>query len=292
MELTICKPRRPWLAALLGLLGGPLGQIYAGRLLRSFVLWVVGSLLLPIWTFMAISLPVGGFGILILILVRVGLPLYLMVDAYVVAKRHRDAPLSRFQRWWVYLLAFLVFFGTNHCVATMIRMHVAEAFVIPTRSMAPTMVPGDRVLVDKLWYRPSNMKRNDIAVFRRLDSAPYAMRVVGLPGDTIQMVDEQVLLNGEAWSDSYAFLDASLPQYPELANFGPIEVPADAFFVLGDNRRRSADSRINGPISFSDLHGKACMIYWSQERRFADARDTSNFESGPIAWSRIGTRLD
>lgn len=295
MQSTILKPRRPWLAALLSLFGGPLGQIYAGRLQRSIVLWAIGAILVPILAFATVSLPLGGFRfVLVLLFCLVGFPLFLMVDAYVVAKRHRGDPLLRYQRWWVYLLAFIAFAIANNVVAHVIRFSIAEASIIPTNSMSLTILAGDRILVDKLWCQPTRLQRNDVVVFRSAgpDSSLHIKRLIGLPGDKIEIADEKVLLNGEEWLDPHAFIDPDSSPQPELTNCGPIQIPSDSFFVLGDNRRRSKDSRIIGPIPLADLHGKARMIFWSQERRFPNPWDTSYYENGPIRWERIGTRLD
>lgn len=294
METAIIKTRRPWLAALLSLLGHPVGQIYAGRFRRAIVLWVVGSLLLPLLTLSFIALPTGRLGMGVLLLCVVSFPFYLAIDAFLLATRNRHVPLKHYQRWWIYVLALGAFAAASSGVAYTVRSFLAEAFVVPTRSMSPTIQPGDRVLVDKLWYATQSVERNDVVVFHSEgpDSPLFVMRVVGLPGDTIELSDEQVILNGSLWDDQYAAIDHDLRLSPELANYAPITIPADSFFVLGDNRRRSMDSRILGPIPLADLHGKARMIYWSHERRFPDPWNTSQYESGPIRWERIGTRLD
>jgi len=294
VESTILKPRRPWLAALLSLSGCPLGQIYAGRFYRSIVLWAVGAILLPVLAFATISLPLGRIGLSILVLCMVGFPLYLTVDAYVMARRHRDDPLASYQRWWVYLLAFIAFAIANNVVAYGVRSFIAEACVVPTRAMSPTILAGDCILVDKLWCQPNRLQRYDIVVFRSAgsDSPLVVMRLIGLPGDRIEIADEKVLLNGEKYPDPHGVVDADLPSHPELTNAEPILIPPGSFFVLGDNRRLAKDSRILGPIPMADLHGKACMIYWSNERRFPAPWSTSYYETGPIRWARIGTRLD
>jgi len=242
----------------------------------------------------AISLPLGRFGFAFPILCLAAFPLFLAIDAYLLAKRNRDAPLKSYQRWWVYVLAFVAFAIANNTVANAARFFVAEAFVVPTRSMSPTIQPGDRILVDKLWCSPRRLRRNDVVVFRSEGpgSTLYVMRLVGLPGDDIEIVDERVRLNGMASDDPYSFISDDVSASPELTDYGPIRIPSDSFFVLGDNRRMSKDSRIIGPIPLSDLHGKARMIYWAHERRFPDRWDTSHYELGPIRWDRIGTRLD
>ena len=88
------------------------------------------------------------------------------------------------------------------------------------------------------------------------------------------------------------FLAATCLSIPNLPIASRSLIPSGSFFVLGDNRRMSKDSRIIGPIPLSDLHGKARMIYWSRERRFPDPWNTSYYELGPIRWDRMGTRLD
>jgi signal peptidase I len=287
------KPRRPWVAILLSLFGVPVGQIYAGRLRRSLVLWAAGAAALPLLAFVSVTLPIGRLPLSAL-LCFVGIPIVYAIDAYFVAKRQGVAPLQRFQRWWIYPVAIVVFLMANSLVGHFVRHFVAETFAIPARSMSPTIIPGDRILVDKLWSSPSNLKRGDVVVFRSAgqDSPLWIMRLVGLPGDEIEIANEKVLLNGVESDDAHAFVDRELPAYPELTNYGPLQVPPNFFFVVGDNRRLSKDSRVVGPIPFADFHGKASVIYWSRERRFPDLWDTSHYEPGPIAWWRIGMRLD
>ncbi len=295
METAITIRRRPWLAALLSMLaGGPLGQVYSGSLLRAVVLWLIGALLLPLLAYGSILLPLGRASYWVLWVPMLAFPIYVICDAFVLARRNRDAPLKAYQRWWVYPLIVALMWITNAAFRDAIRTFVVEAFVIPTRSMSPTILPGDRILVDKLGCRLDRLRRNDVVVFRSadVDSPLYVMRVVGLPGDEIAIRNEQVLLNGSKWDDPHAFFDSELPLYPELSDLDAIKIPATAFFVLGDNRRLARDSRILGPIPSSDLRGKARIIYWSLERTFPDPQDTTHYELGPVHWERMGTRLD
>lgn len=258
------------------------------------VLWAVGGLLEPILSFGSISLPLGEFGLVLLFTYALAYPIYLAVDAFVLARRNRDAPMKPYQRWWVYALMFLAFCVANHLVARTVRAFVAEGFVVPTGAMDPTIQPGDRILVDKLWCGPDRLRRNDVVVFRSEGpgSALYVMRVVGLPGDGIEVRHERLLLNGEPCDDPHAVFADGFPLLPEMAHFGPLTIPSDSFFVLGDNRRMSKDSRILGPIPLSDLHGRARIIYWSRDRRYPDPRDPWHYEPGNIRWDRIGARLD
>ena len=248
-ETPASKPRRPWLASLLSLLGGgPVGQVYVGRLRRSLCLWLVGSCLLPILGFCIISLPIGCFGFTLICLCVAAFPIYLAVDAFLLAKQNRHALLKRYQRWWVYLLMSVIFCFASNAIIQFNRSFIAESFVVPTRGMSPTIQPGDRILADKLWCSRNPIHRNDVVVFRSegLDSPLFIRRVVGLPGEEIEIKDSHVFINGEEWIDSHAVFNASLPPFGD--NCGPVKIPSDCCFLLGDNRRMSKDSRMTGPI--------------------------------------------
>ena len=162
--------------------------------------------------------------------------------------------------------------------------------------MAPTIQPGDRILVDKLWWSPEKIRRNDVVVFlsEGPDSPMFVARVAGLPGDKIEVRDEHVFVNGEPWDDTHAVFQGELYSSfePRFANMGPITIPEGYFFELGDNRRRAKDSRLVGPIPMSSLLGVARMIYWSQDREFPNQNDTTHYKLGPIRWDRMGQRLD
>lgn len=296
-EMARIVPRRPWLAALLSLLlGGPVGQIYAGCFRRAIVLWCVTALLLPTFAFVTLSRPLGRHVTLLLVLLMVGVPFYLAIDALLLARHHRNTPLKQYQRWWVYLLAFFVFFATNQAVARLAKSFIAEAFNVPGRSMSPTIQHEDRILVDKLWSDAGQLQRNDVVVFYSdgPGSTLYVMRVIGLPDDEIEIRNERVFVNGVEWDDDHAVFDGPLPEHIgiDMANHGPVIVPYDCCFLLGDNRRSSRDSRFLGPIPLSDIYGKARFIYWSRDYTFPDPYDSSSGVPGQIRWDRMGQRLD
>ncbi len=267
--------------------------MYAGRLRRGLLLWIGGHILALLF-FLTIPFTSGPLGIFTGALFYVGYSLFLIVDAYRVAAQQRATLLRPYQRWWTYLLAYVIAVVTNNAIAYAIRDNITEAFVVPTRAMSPTVLPGDRLLADKLWSRPSNLRHDDVVVFssRGPNSALWVMRVVGLPGDRIEIRNEKVFLNDEERADPHGFLDPELAPVPELSNYGPSTIAAGEFFVLGDNRRRSNDSRTLGPIPFSSFHSRAMLIYFSVERRFPNPDDTTHYESGRIRWPRIGQRIE
>lgn len=287
------KQRSPRLAALLALLGGPLGHIYAGCFTRGLLIWTMG-IILVVLIFLFIHFMPGPIGVTLAVAFLVGYEFFLVIDAYRMAKLRSGLPLRPYQRWWFYLLAWVVISLMGNAAGYAVQNYVAEAFVIPARSMSPTLLPGDRILSDKFWCQLSNLHHNDVVVFRSagLNSPLYAMRVVALPGDNLEIRDEKVWLNGEEWPDPHGYFDPKLTPNPEQANFGPITMSDDSFFVLGDNRRQAHDSRFLGPIPFSSFHSRAMMIYLSVERRFPNPHDTTHYESGEIRWSRIGQKIE
>jgi signal peptidase I len=149
------------------------------------------------------------------------------------------------------------------------RPYIAEAFFMPTAGMSPTIVPGDRFLVDKL-RRP---ERWDLVAFRHSEAHGtfvYCKRVVGLPGDRLQFNGGNVFLNGRMLSapqvvagQYWAKVGHRIGLYEEGQT---IQVGSDEIFVIGDNVPISADSRVWGPIKLSDVVGVAEFKYWPPHR--------------------------
>jgi signal peptidase I len=149
-------------------------------------------------------------------------------------------------------------------LAVVLRVGVVEGRVIPSGSMIPTIHEQDRVMVCKFIYWFEEPQRGDIVVFEPPEelgqSEDFIKRVVGLPGETVEVRDGKVFINGKALDEPYI---AEPPQY----EFGPVVVPADSLFVMGDNRNRSFDSHMwNGWLTRDHLKGKAFMIYWPLTR--------------------------
>ncbi len=166
-------------------------------------------------------------------------------------------------------------------LALFIRTFVVQAFKIPSGSMEPTLLVGDHILVNKFIYGikiPFTRKtlipvcdpqREDVIVFLypEDESKDFIKRVVGLPGDTLEMRDKEMLINGKPFPDQHAFYSKSNERGGNFGNpirFGPlVNVPSDHYFVMGDNRDQSYDSRWWGFVPKDAIKGKALIIYWS-----------------------------
>lgn len=154
-------------------------------------------------------------------------------------------------------------------LASYYAQHYAQALVIPTGGMEPTLLVGDSIVVDRSAYRDRDPQRHDIVVFQHPEGEQRdsVKRIVGTPGDVIVVRDAQVLVNGQVLPESYldpqlAALTSALPVTCRYA-CEPTTVPADSYFLLGDNRSNSEDSRFFGFVSRDRIKGRAHSIYWS-----------------------------
>ena len=158
-------------------------------------------------------------------------------------------------RWPVALVIVVV------ALLLAVRAFAAEPFVIPSQSMAPTLRPGDQVLVDKLAYRFGEPRRDDLVAFDDNVGDVQLKRIVGLPGDRVELRDGVLTVNGRARHERYVDLERV-----DSVWFGPVTVPAGTVFVLGDNRGESFDSRDYGPVARDALIGRVAVRLWPLSR--------------------------
>ncbi|MGH7325739.1 MAG: signal peptidase I [Candidatus Rokuibacteriota bacterium] len=168
-------------------------------------------------------------------------------------------------------------------LALVIRTLVVQAFTIPSGSMMETMLVGDYILVNKFLYGPEipftdwrvpglrQPRRGDIIVFRypQDEQRDFIKRIVGTPGDRIQIRGADVYVNGRRLDEPYVKHTGPPPSHvgPTYCSYAygcePTMVPSDSYFVMGDNRDNSQDSRYWGFVRRDKIKGKAFLIYWS-----------------------------
>ena len=169
-------------------------------------------------------------------------------------------------------------------LALFIRTFVVQAFKIPSGSMEQNLLIGDHLLVNKFVYGPPAgaldrallpvrpVRRGDVIVFKYPEEPErdFIKRIIGLPGDTLELRNKKIFINGTALSEPYTFFlqPAVERESDELShdvrnNFGPVTVPPDHYFAMGDNRDNSQDSRYWGFLPRSYIKGRALVIYWS-----------------------------
>ena len=183
-------------------------------------------------------------------------------------------------------------------LALFIRTFVVQAFKIPTGSMEETLLIGDHLLVNKMVFGPTRtpaerallpigtIKRRDVLVFKYPEEPDrdFIKRVIGLPGETVELREKKVYINGTPLDEPYVhFLTApgGAPEFHEVTSFdvreryGPVTVPADHYFMMGDNRDNSQDSRYWGFLPRENIKGKSLVIYWSYQAEREDYQDES-----------------
>jgi signal peptidase I len=180
-------------------------------------------------------------------------------------------------------------------LALFIRTFVVQAFKIPTGSMENNLLIGDHLLVNKMVFGPATtglertlapvgeIKRGDVVVFKYPEEPDrdFIKRVIGLPGETLEVREKKVYINGKPLDEPYVhFLQPpSSPEYNEVTSFdvreryGPVTVPPEQYFMMGDNRDNSQDSRYWGFLPRDLVKGKALLIYWSYEAGREDYQD-------------------
>lgn len=156
-----------------------------------------------------------------------------------------------------FLLAIVLFF--------LIRTFLFAPFIVDGESMAPTLHSGERLIVTKIVYLWGEPQRGDIVVFHATQTRDYIKRVIGLPGETVEIRDDRLYINGEEVPEPYLEEYRRKTQEAGLKlteDYGPETVPEGAYFVLGDNRRNSQDSRMIGMIPKDQIVGRADMVFW------------------------------
>ncbi|MBI4823250.1 MAG: signal peptidase I [Nitrospirae bacterium] len=168
-------------------------------------------------------------------------------------------------------------------LALFIRAYFVQAFKIPTGSMIPTLLVGDHILVNKIIYGVKlpfsdkhilvikKPKKGDIIVFKYPEDPKrdFIKRVIATEGDVIESKNKVIYVNGKLVQESYVQHADTTTRPAGIEprdNFGPLIVPKDRYFVMGDNRDQSYDSRFWGYVEFKDIKGKAFIIYWSWDR--------------------------
>lgn len=147
-------------------------------------------------------------------------------------------------------------------LAAVIRLFILEPFFIPSGSMEPTLMIGDRIIVSKVTYHLREPQPGDIMVFKfPLDpSRNFVKRLIAVGGDTIEIKDSVLYINNEPVQEDY------LPKGLKFEDFGPRTVPENHYFMMGDNRNNSDDSRVWGFLNKDLIVGKAEVIYWPLDR--------------------------
>lgn len=287
------SPRRQtWTAISLSLCCPGLGHLYSSRLQRGLVLFLVSLVILPVAALVAglASSTAALVGLIISFVALLGLWLFAVIDAGRIAATTvagaDGAEYSHdYQRPLIYALFVAAGVTSPILSVSYIRQNLLEAFYIPAESMTPLLRRGDRILVNKARWRIRNLNRGDVIVFRAPDHSEhtYVKRLIGLPGELVQIDGDNVRVNGQP-------IELPRDELPRNESSrektSPVAQPRDAgneqgrtraippgmCYVLGDNRNNSNDSRNFGPVALGSILGVVEYIYLPGDE-----------------WSRFGT---
>lgn len=303
--------RVPWRAGLLGVLTVGLGHIYSGRPLRGAALYLT-LLVIALSCNRLIFFLGRPWNIVAPPLILLAAWLLILADAGRCAKRAPAAyNLRCYNRWYVYLLLIVVGGLCGRTVASFAQSRIEKGFKTTEKSMSPAILPGDYFMVDFRAYLNGGPRDGDIVAFRYPPnpSILFVKRVVGVGGETVKIADDHVYIDGRLANEPFAqfdspgdlplqdnfpppasFLDAEPSNsavYPtwahEMTRFiqnGTLRIPKGNYFVLGDNRDDSLDSRYWGFVPRGDILGRARAVYFSRDPK-----------TGHIRWRRIGDIL-
>ena len=291
--------RFPWVALALSFLSSGVGHIYCGRIVKGLFLYSARFLLPLLCIIAAFAQPSNGV-LLGLILVpaaaTVIIYLYSPIDAYAIAKRAgSDYKLKEYNRASLYWLLVAMQLAYPVALTWGVREYVYEAFLMPTRSMSPNFLAGDRILVNKRPFRDGFPERGDVVVFRTPPSEvgrTWIKRVIGVAGDRIVIKGREIEVNGKKLerervpTESIAQIRKQVEGYVYYESHAGrryrvlfaddsfdgsamdeinVTVPDRSVFVIGDNRDRSKDSRHIGSIHVGDVIGYVDYIYFPAE---------------------------
>jgi len=277
------KSRNPYIASLLTLLFLGFGQIYNGQLRRGLAIYLIG-----IMGIILVSLPsiLSPFTLLIAPLWTLCIYGYAIINAWKIAKVNKDFRLKRYNRWYGYLLLYVGLMFFTFLFATGNRTLI-QAFKIPSGSMQPTLLIGDHTLVNKMVYHFRTPKLGEIVIYKfpEKSSKTFVGRVIGVPGSKIEIIKKVLYRNDSVIHEPYIQHTNEYIMYRgeymgNRDNYGPVVVSSNSYFIMGDNRDESFDSRFRGYIKQKALIGKAYAIYWSIDKY-----------NGKVRWSRLFTKI-
>lgn len=308
MPNELSHVRKPSIAYWLSSICCGVGQIYCGRVGRGLILYCISMLFWPIIAIIVFS---GDFrfvmiSLAVFIAAGIAFSVWSARDAKAIAISMTaiEYEPQEYNRPIVYWLMILTLLPYAIGLALFLKETTFSAFYLPTASMSPSLIPGDRVLVNRLGLETMSFTRGELVIFRSpTDRKQYFIkRIVALAGDTVEIRKGQLLINGEPLNRELipeTELTPAMKEKGKRAYFEsngtrrysilvddavdatndpkPLEkqtVPASFYFVLGDNRDRSKDSREFGPIPHADIAGQVLFNFWPGDswNRFGEIR--------------------
>lgn len=289
-----------WQTLGLSLLNAAAGHLYLGAATLALLIWMIDALLFVVLLLWLVFSPWPYWNVSIAAIAYLVWRIGVAGHAIILERqqRHRPAPPSRLstsKRW----VLFVAMYVSNWFATFSFRAACAEAFVLPSRGMASTLLPGDHVLVEKLTLQFRPPQRGDIVTYWPPSGirSLWIARIVAVPGDDVGIDDGHAVINGVVQSEPFAtFVGEVPPPDDPVRNLPGRRLGPGEYFIVGDNRWRSNDSRLLGPIARDAITRRFTTVYWSsvvrqREWQFDDMPDLDpGRANGAIRWERVGLR--
>jgi len=282
---TALKPRNAFVAFLLSIFIPGLGQMYNGQLKKGAFLFF--SLFFFNVIFCISNATHYFYGLATLFAIEIFLSIYIIIDAIRYARRQKEYVRKKYNTWYYHLI-FASLVLTIVWTYDPKSIFGIETFRMPTSSSQPTIQLGDWVVGDMKAYQKNDPNYGDLIIYKKDDGYLYTSRIVGLPNDQLEINDNIVSINGkkskvtfikEAVTDNVAakeFEEELINGHKHkiykfkqtfdstMTNIKGIKVPPNSYYILGDNRDNSADSRYIGFITKQEIYGRIIYSYWGK----------------------------
>lgn len=269
----ICKRRKPVAAGLFSLIVPGLGQLYNSQIKKGIVFYAGSNLLMYIML-------LSGFwhqfhGLIITLIVVICVTLFIVVDAVLGAAKAKEIILKPYNKWYVYLLIIVIgLFIDISDIFISPKIIGFKTYLIQGANMEPTLFSGDYLVTNQNYYKKNKPKKRDLIVFEHPnDHTKYFIeRIVAIENEKIEIKNKQVFINEKLIVENHIIHSDnqiySRDKYFNFAkdNYGPVIVPSGHYFVLGDNRDNSWDSRFWGFIPLHNIKAKPLYIYWAKNK--------------------------
>ena len=267
--------RRWWIAGLFSYLVPGLGQVYNGQatkgLFYNFLITLWGGVVFSfVFHMMKQSItPINIALLFVILFISLMAHLFIIFEAIKTSRRRRmEDGLKAYNRWTIYLAVIVISLTVDYSVSNAVKENIIKPFRIPTGSMEPTLLNGDFLLSNQVYYSGTNPTRGEVVIMKYPENEKinYIKRIIGMPGDTLEIRDKMFYIDNQQIDEPYIKItDAENIRQPSVLrdNYGPVIVSSDEYFVMGDYRDNSLDSRDWGMVKRHQIIGKPVFIYWS-----------------------------
>jgi len=280
MNVDEPSPRKPWLAGLLQLFIPGMGNLYCGNPGRGLLFFGLGIGTMQLAWAGILILP-SVWNVVVAAGIWLAMQIVIVVSAIQCARSAGHGyRRKRYNRWYVYAAILLVVIVIDEAYSREIIPGIGHVYRIPTQSMEPTILSGDSIAVNKVAYWFHSPQRGDLVVFLQSEQPkiPMVKRIIALPSEVIEFRNNSVFINGTQLEEPFAHATSEhAPDDLYSDARSPTRVPDGAYFVLGDSRDNSLDSRHFGSVPANQIFGKVRMVFYSIDP-----------ESSSIRWNRIG----